>query len=333
MQAVWYERTGSAREVLLHGEQPTPTPGWGEVLVHLHASGVNPSDVKARAGARGGKSELAFPLVIPHSDGAGVVVECGPGCSRVSRDSRVWVSNGQWRRPGGTAAQYIAINENLVFPLPDKTPYTVGAALGIPALTACHVTTGFGDLAGRTVLISGGAGMVGRLAVQFAKHAGAFVVASGHGPAAEQVIVRAGADAFVDYASSTFVQDVLDASRGRKIDHAVEVEFGANVENLVELLSDRATVAAYGSARTPRPELPFYKFLFKSIDLHFVLVYLLTSKERAEAAELINRLIEQGKLDVPVHAVYALQECARAHEIVESGQRSGAVILDVSSTA
>jgi NADPH2:quinone reductase len=334
MRAAWYERVGPAREVLLYGDRETPFPGQGEVLVQLHASGVNPSDVKARAGVRGGKSELPFPFIVPHSDGAGIVVECGPGCSsRTIPGSRVWISNGQWRRAFGTSAQYIAIDEKLVFPLVDNTSYTTGAALGIPALTACHVTTGFGDVAGRTVLISGGAGTVGRLAVQFAKHAGAFVVASGHGSVDEQRIASAGADAFVDYTSPTFVADVLDTTKGQGVDHAVEVEFGANVENLADLLSDRATVVTYGSARVMRPEMPFYKFLFKGIQLQFVLVYLLTPKERADAAMRINRLLEQGALDVPIHELLPLQDCARAHEIVESGQRSGAVILDVVNVA
>ncbi|MEX3920551.1 MULTISPECIES: NADPH:quinone reductase [unclassified Paraburkholderia] len=333
MQAVWYERVGPAREVLVNGERPMPSPGHGEVLVQLHASGVNPSDVKARAGARGGKSDLAFAFVIPHSDGAGIVIECGPGCNRLTPGSRVWVSNGQWRRASGTAAQYIAIDEKLVFPLPDNASYLVGAALGIPTLTACHVTTAFGDVAGRTVLISGGAGTVGRLAVQFARQAGAFVVASGHGSADEKRITSAGADAFVDYTSPTFVADVLDATNGRLIDHAVEVEFGANVESLADLLSDRATVVTYGSARVMRPEIPFYKFLFKGIELQFVLVYLLTPGERADAAMRINHLLELGTLDVPIHEVLPLRDCARAHELVESGQRTGAVILDVENVA
>ena len=227
----------------------------------------------------------------------------------------------------------IAIDEKLVFPLAANTSYTTGAALGIPALTACHVTTGFGDVEGRTVLISGGAGTVGRLAVQFAKRAGAYVVASGHGSVEEQRIASAGADAFVDYTSPTLVADVLDATKGRAIDHAVEVEFGANVENLADLLSDRATVVTFGSARVMRPEIPFYKFLFKGIQLQFVLVYLLTPKERADAATRINRHLEQGTLDVPIHEVLALGDCARAHELVEGGQRSGAVILDVANAA
>lgn len=316
----------------MKGDRPTPSPGPGQVLVKLCASGVNPSDVKARAGVRGGSSALPFPFVIPHSDGAGFVAECGPGCSRISRGDRVWISNGQWRRAEGTAAQYIAIDENLVFILPDNISFSVGAALGIPALTACHATTGFEDIAGRTVLISGGAGTVGRLAVQFAKMAGAFVVASGHGPDDRARILNAGADAFVDYTSLTFVADVLAETNGLLIDHAVEVEFGANAEHLADLVAERGTIVTYGSARVMRPDIPFYKLLFKGIRLEFVLVYLLTAKERADAANRINRLLVEGRLDVPIHQVFPLKDCALAHELVESGKRSGAVVLDLEST-
>lgn len=329
MQAVWYEQVGHARDVLQHGERPQPSPAHGEVLVRLSASGVNPSDVKARAGIRGGQSELPFPYVVPHSDGSGVVVASGPGCKRALLGSRVWICNGQWRRASGTAAEFIAIDEELVYLLPDNASHAVGASLGIPALTACHATTGFGDLSGKTVLISGGAGTVGRLAVQFAREAGAIVVASGHGLIDQKRIESAGADAFVDYASPTFVQDVLAATNGRLIDHAVEVEFGSNADYLAELLADRATVVTYGSARALRPDIPFYKFLFKGIHLQFVLVYLLSNDERFRSAQHINRLLEAGALDVPVHATLSLLECAHAHEIVESGIRFGSVVLDL----
>ncbi|MCA6284636.1 MAG: alcohol dehydrogenase catalytic domain-containing protein, partial [Phenylobacterium sp.] len=74
MKAVWYERTGPARDVLEFGEIPTPSPGRGQVLIRIHASGVNPSD----AGMRAGPAPMAYPRIIPNSDGAGVVEAVGP---------------------------------------------------------------------------------------------------------------------------------------------------------------------------------------------------------------------------------------------------------------
>src|SRR4029077_9498187 len=99
MRPAWYERTGSAREVLRLGEMPDPTPGPGEVLVRIHASGVNPSDVKSRAGAR---APIAFPRVIPHSDGAGIIAAVGDGVAPSRVGQRVWIYNAQWQRPFGT---------------------------------------------------------------------------------------------------------------------------------------------------------------------------------------------------------------------------------------
>jgi NADPH2:quinone reductase len=328
MKAVWYENVGPARAVLQHGEIPAPAPGPDEMLVRLRASGVNPSDVKARAGLRGGKSSMAYPRIVPHSDGAGTIEALGGPSSRFKPGDRVWIANAQWRRAWGTAAELLAIDESLVFPLPDAVPFEVGAALGIPALTACHAVTGYGSVEGKVVLVSGGAGTVGSLAVQFARQSGAFVVASGSLADREQIL-RTGAHAFVDYRSARLAEEVLRATDGRPLDHVVEVEFGDNIPAVAELLSERSTVVAYGSAKTQKPELPFYPLMFKGVRLELLLVYLLTRQERGAAAARISDLLANGALDVAVEAVIPLDECARAHEIVESGKRSGAVILQV----
>ena len=119
MKAAWYERNGPAREVLQVGDLPDPVPGPGEVLVRIHVSGVNPSDVKSRAGARGG---MAFPRIVPHSDGAGVIEAVGPGIENARIGERVWLWNGQWRRPFGTAAERIALPGEQAVKLPEEEP-------------------------------------------------------------------------------------------------------------------------------------------------------------------------------------------------------------------
>nr|MCU0946075.1 NADPH:quinone reductase [Rubritepida sp.] len=169
MKAVWYERTGPAREVLVYGEMPTPNPRPGEVLVRLAASGVNPSDWKARGGSR----PMIAPRVIPHSDGAGVIEAAGPGVDPARIGQRVWIWNGQWKRPFGTAAQYIALPATQAVPLPAGTSFEAGACLGIPALTALHAVRTDGGVAGQSVLVAGGAGAVGHYAIQFARLLGA----------------------------------------------------------------------------------------------------------------------------------------------------------------
>ncbi len=324
VKAAWYDRVGNASEVIQVGTQPDPSPGPSDVLVSLRSSGVNPSDVKARAGTRGGSSQLAYPRVIPHSDGAGVVVGTGANVRGIAVGDRVWVSNGQWQRADGTAAELIAIHESLVFPLPDGVSFEVGAALGIPAVTASHATLGFGPLTGKTVLVSGGAGTVGRLAVQLASGAGARVIATGHGEKERERAMSGGAHAFLDFADRELAQQVLAANGGRLIDHIVEVEYGANAQMTADVIAPRGILVTYGSAKVLRPDLPFYTLLFKGVRMEFMLVYLLTASERTAAAERVNAMLGSGTLDVPIHAVYSMEECALAHE---AGQRAGAVIV------
>jgi NADPH:quinone reductase len=156
VKAVWYERTGPAAEVLTYGEMPTPVAGPGEVRIRLEASGVNPADVGRRGGAY---RTMEYPRVIPNSDGAGIIDQVGDGVTRLSIGQRVWLFNGQRNgRAFGTAAEYIALAEHLVTPLPDNLSFAQGATLGIPGLTAWTCLFGDGPIAGKTVLVPGGAG-------------------------------------------------------------------------------------------------------------------------------------------------------------------------------
>src|SRR5712672_2134485 len=157
MKAVWYERTGAAPDVLTFGDVSTPMAGPGEVRVRLEASGVNPADAGRRAGSY---RAMEFPRVIPNSDGAGVVDQVGTGVTRLRVGERVWLYNGQRNgRAFGTAAEYIALAEHLVTPLPDDVPFAEGATLGIPGMTAWCCLYGDGPITGQ-VLVTGGAGAV-----------------------------------------------------------------------------------------------------------------------------------------------------------------------------
>src|ERR1700726_2574794 len=124
MHAAYYERNGSARDVLRLGEVETPQPARNEVRVRLHTSGVNPSDVKNRAGLT---RKLAFPRVIPHSDGAGVIDAIGEGVSPTRLGERVWIWNGQWRRAFGTAAEAITLPSEQAVALPANVGMEAGA--------------------------------------------------------------------------------------------------------------------------------------------------------------------------------------------------------------
>ena len=155
MRAAHYDANGSAAQVLRVGEVTTPEPGPGEVRVRLATSGVNPSDVKSREGRT---RKIAFPRVIPHSDGAGVIDKVGSGVAAARVGERVWTWNGQWKRAFGTAADYIVLPSALAVRLPDHIGFAEGACLGIPAMTAIHAVALAAADKGTTLLISGGAG-------------------------------------------------------------------------------------------------------------------------------------------------------------------------------
>ena len=323
MQAVWYEANGAAEDVLVIGEMPVPAPGAGEVLVRLHTSGVNPSDVKARAGSR----PMGFPRVIPHSDGAGIVAAVGAGVDSAMVGSRVFVRNGQWWRAFGTAAQFIAVEAGCVHPLPDIVGFEIGAALGIPALTAACAVLKDGPVVGRTILVHGGNGSVARLAVQIAVECGATVIATTGDMARADRIIEAGAAHVFDYHDPDLVQMATRAAGTPGVTRIIDPECGMNIATSLDIIAERGVIVGYGSVQQPVPELPFLKMMFKNITLSSILVYLLRDEEAATHAGIIGDMLTRQVLDVPVQEILPLHQAARAHQLIEAGNRNGAVIL------
>ena len=227
MQAAYYEQTGLAEQVLRLGEMPDPVPGPGEVRVRLRWSGVNPSDVKSRAGLR--SAEMPFPRVIPHSDGMGTIDAVGPGVPASRQGQRVWVWNAAWGRPDGTAAQYVVVPQHMAVELPEATSDEAGACLGIPAMTALHAVLARGGVAGQRVLVAGGAGAVGHYAVQFCRLLGARqVLTTVSGPEKAALAHHAGADVVIRYRDEPVAQRVQEATQGQGVDRIIEVDIAAN---------------------------------------------------------------------------------------------------------
>ena len=325
MKAVWYEANGDADDVLVHGDMAPATPADGEVLVRLHASGVNPSDVKARAGSR----PMGFDRVIPHSDGAGTVEVVGSGVDPSLVGSRVFVRNGQWQRASGTAAEYVTLAEGLVHTLPDAASFAVGAALGIPALTAAHAVLKDGPVDGQTVLVHGGGGTVARLAIQIATDSGARVIATTGDNDKVDWIRDAGAVAVLDYRDPDLVSAVAAAAGPDGVGRIIDGECGRNLATSIDIISTKGTIVGYGSVLTPAPELAFLKMMFKEVTLTSILVYLLAESAADAYASIVADMLERGVLDVAVAATLPLTEAAQAHRLVEAGDRRGAVILTI----
>jgi NADPH2:quinone reductase len=323
MRAAWYERTGPAREVLVVGDMPTPSPGPGEVLVRLATSGVNPSDWKTRSGSR----PMVAPRVIPHSDGAGTIEAVGEGVDRARIGERVWIWNGQWKRPFGTAAEYIALPGAQAVRLPEGTSVEAGACLGIPALTAWRAVQTDGSVAGQSVLVAGGAGAVGHYAVQMAKLLGARqVIATVSSPAKAAHAREAGADAVIDYRTEPVADRVRELTGGRGVDRVVEVDLAANAALLPQVVARDGVCACYGSGKAEM-SLPFGPMILSGAAIRFFIVYELPPDARAEGVAQITAWLEGGRLRHAIGRTMPLAEIVAAHEAVEGGSAMGNVVL------
>jgi NADPH2:quinone reductase len=322
MRAAYYETNGSAREVLRVGEVDTPQAGPGEVRVKLSHSGVNPSDVKSRQGAT---RKIAWPRVIPHSDGAGVIDQVGDGIAKSRIGERVWIWNGQWKRAFGTAAEYIALPAAQAVKLPENTSFEAGACLGIPAMTAYHAVALANAAKGATLLIAGGAGAVSQYAIQFAKAAGATVVTTTSSDAKAKAARAAGADHTIDYKRENVGQRVMEITAKRGVDAVIEMNLAGNAKLLPGVLRPNGSVIVYGTM--PEATIPAAFCLVNSIRLQFFLVYELDAAERERALAAINRALNDGALSHRIaQPTYGLADIAAAHEAVEKGTIGNVIV-------
>jgi NADPH:quinone reductase-like Zn-dependent oxidoreductase len=324
VKAAYYERYGDAAEVLEVGEIPDLAVGPGEVRVALATSGVNPSDVKARAGGRGA---MAFERIVPQSDGAGTVEAVGAGVVPDLVGQRVWVWEAQWQRPSGTAAEHTVVPARCVAPLPEAASFEEGACLGIPALTAHRCLFADGPVDGKTVLVSGATGRVGAYAVQLAKQGGATVLATVGSADKAELAAKLGADHVFDYRADGLAEQVADVTGGRGADRIVDAEFGANLAADTSMLAANGTIATYASMANPKPMCAVYPLMLKNATLRFVLVYDMPEEAKQQAAREVNDLMAAGRLRHQIGLVVPLDGIAAAHQAVEQGSVQGCVVV------
>jgi NADPH:quinone reductase len=322
MRAAYYEQNGSAREVLRVAEVETPQAGPGEVRVKLSHSGVNPSDVKSRQGAT---RKIAWPRVIPHSDGAGVIDQVGDGIAKSRLGERVWIWNGQWKRAFGTAAEFIALPAAQAVKLPDKVSFEAGACLAIHAVALAAADKG------STLLIAGGAGSVSQYAIQFAKVLGATVLTTISSPEKAKAAQEAGADHTIDYKREDVGERVMELTGKRGVDAVIEMDLAANAKLIPFVLRPKGSVIVYGTGAAA-VSLPAFFCLTQSIRVQFFLVYELDTRERERAVSGISRALEQSSLSIGklitrvATPTYALADTAAAHEAVERGTIGNVIV-------
>jgi NADPH:quinone reductase len=326
VRAVWYDRAGPAAEVLTFGEMATPVAGPGEVRLRLEASGVNPADVGRRSG---NYRAMEFARVIPNSDGAGIVDQLGAGVTRLQLGQRVWLFNGQRNgRAFGTAAEYIALAEHLVTPLPDNLSFAQGATLGIPAMTAWCCLFCDGPIAGKTVLVTGGAGAVGHYAVQLAKWGGARVIATVSSAAKAEQARLAGADLVVNYKTEDVVAKALAFTDRRGVDRVVDVDFGGNIATTLKLMAMNSTIAIYATNGNRNPVVPMRELMERCIGLRALVLFALPPPLLAAAQADISKWLAAGPRLHNIAGQFALSDTAEAHLAVEKGDKLGTVIVD-----
>jgi NADPH2:quinone reductase len=339
MKSIVYTRHGSA-DVLRLEERELPEPGAGEVRVRIVVSGVNPTDWKKRVGAGDGAETEA--LSVPNQDGAGVVDAVGSGVETVAVGDRVWIFLAAHERVGsGTAQEYTVVPAERVVVLPEGVGFDDGASLGVPAITAHRALTvaeggparlGPGTLAGRFVLVSGGAGAVGHAAIQLARWSGATVIATVSSDAKAALASAAGAQHTVDYTGD----DPASAIRSiapNGVDIVVEVAAGVNAVLNTAVLRVGGTIAVYGNDKSSDFTLPFRPNLELNARYQFVLLYSLSLDALSSAAHDVTAALGDGALPVgeaaglPLHR-FPLAQTADAHRAVENGV-VGKVLIDV----
>ncbi|HXF19233.1 MAG TPA: NADPH:quinone reductase, partial [Streptosporangiaceae bacterium] len=298
MRAASYDRTGPAAEVLRVAEVERPEPGPGEVRVRVHASGINPTDVKTRAGVT---PRPIDGFQVPHHDGAGVIDAVGPGGPARRIGERVWVWFAANGRRWGTAAEWTVVPERQAVPLPDGVSFELGASLGVPAMTGHYCVLADGPVRGSTVLVAGGAGAVGHFAIQFAVWGGAeTVVATASGPAKAQLAQEAGAAHVVSYREPDAAGQIR-AAAGGPVDRIIEVALGANLP-LDLAVSRVGTTAVCYAAEPADPVLPVRACMTANVVLRFVLLYGIAAAALDEAVVDISAALRAGALSgLPAH--------------------------------
>jgi NADPH:quinone reductase len=322
MKAAWYEKQGPAREVLTVGEMPDPAPGRGELRIRVEASGINPGDIRKRQDDFG--YGMAYPRVIPHSDGAGQVDEVGDGVSSEWLGKSVWCYGAQSYRPFGTAAEFTIVPAAQAVLLPANVPMEQGACLGIPGITGHRAVHVAGSVGGRTMLVQGAAGSVGLCAVQLARQSGAHVIGTIRSRAEEQIARQAGAHEVLLNDAELPAQVKALAPEG--IDHIVEVAFAANIERDVELLKMGGSIATYAT-NAATTTIPFWRMVFKNIQLFFLGSDDFAPDVKAVAARDINAALEAGWSGFAIGERIPLSEIVRAHELAEHPQHSGRIVV------
>jgi NADPH:quinone reductase len=319
MQAAYIEQTGPP-EVIRIGDLPRPGPGPGEVLVKVHAVGLNPIDLYIRSGLVA--MPLSFPYVIA-SDLAGTVEKVGPNVTRLQVGDRVWGSNQGLFGRQGVASEYAVVDEAWLYPTPALLPDAEAAAMALVGITAHLGLFQFGQLKpGETVYVPGGTGGVGSMVVQMAKAAGARVATAAGSPEKLDACRRLGADLALNYKTEDIPARLREfAPEG--IDVWYETQREPNLEVSVPLLRKNGRMILI-AGRTAKPTLPLGSFYPRNCAILGFAIFNATPEQQRRCAVDMIRWIEEGQLKAIVGRSFPLAAAVDAHRFLEENTLKGA---------
>ena len=308
-------------EVLKLGEVPTPKPSTGEVLVRIHAAGVNPYDTYMRAGTYALKPSLPYT---PGSDAAGVVEAVGDGVKKVKRGDRVYTA----RTLTGAYAEYALALEEQVHHLPGKIDFKQGAGIWVPYGTAYHALYHAAKAhASETVLVHGASGGVGIAALQIARAVGLNVLGTAGTPKGLELAKQEGAHQVFDHRKAGYQEEILQATTNRGVDIILEMLANVNLSSDTKLLANNGRIIVIGSRGevTINPR----ELMSRRASIRAFTLWAITATEEADIHAGLIAGLENGTLRPVVGKVLPLAEAARAHkEILEPGS-AGKIVLTI----
>jgi len=318
MKAIQVHQFGGPKVLQLH-EIPTPKPGPGQVLVRVHAAGVNPYDTYMRNGTYAIKPPLPYT---PGSDAAGVIEAVGEGVTKVKAGARVYTA----RTVSGAYAEYALALESQVQPLPDKISFAQGAGVWVPygtAFTALHHHA----LArpGETLLIHGASGGVGTAAIQLARAMGMTVFGTAGTPKGLELIKKEGAHQAFDHSKASSVEEIMKATGGNGVDVILEMLANVNLANDLKLLALNGRVIIIGNRGeitiNPR-DLMSQRATAKGFTL-----WAATETESREIYAAVGAGLENGTLRPIVGKELPLKDAPQAHVDVLAPGAHGKIVL------
>jgi NADPH2:quinone reductase len=318
MKAILVHEFGGP-DVLKLEEVPTPRPGAGEVLVRIHAAGVNPYDTYMRAGTYARKPPLPYT---PGSDGAGVIDAVGEGIKKVKRGDRVYTT----QTLSGAYAEFALALEQQVHPLPAKISFSQGAGVWVPYGTAYHALYHSAKAhASETVLVHGASGGVGTAAVQIARSMGLTILGTAGTATGLEKAKREGAHQVFDHRKAGYQEEILKATGSRGVDIILEMLANVNLSHDTKLLAKDGRVIVIGN----RGEVTINarELMSRRASIRAFTLWDITPAEGADIYAGLSAGLENDTLRPVVGKELPLAEAARAHkEVLEPGA-GGKIVL------